>query len=427
MRRVLPVLLLALLAPVSAPADAAPEERTPNLKVEYRLPYAGGTEVTSDGRYVFAGQWNGRTSRYEYPKQGGVRIFDAQRTPPKLVGTVKCAGTDMDVAVPRPGVLVIAHHSSACGVRGNGITVFDVKNPAKAKKLASLSLPSAHTLTAVPGTGVVYVSPGGLGNGNGYTAILDVTSASKPKVRSLLRPDFFGCHDVTFSKGLDGRMLGVCTGGEGIRIWDMADPYKPKQVSFVPAYDDVTGDAIQFAHGSAISPDGGLLVVNDEAYGRHSCDGSDEDQYGSLHLYDISRPERPVFLGRIVPPRGAVRHSGYWVGEWCTSHQLNFVPGTRKLVNAWFTGGLSVWDLTVPVAPREEAYYVGKGAIAWTAHWFNDRIWVNDMVRGIEVLSLSPLPTGPLPVSPAWRPASQRPPLRFGRPALPVNGFVCPT
>ncbi|HWL37688.1 MAG TPA: hypothetical protein VNQ77_15990 [Frankiaceae bacterium] len=425
MRRVLPVLLLALLAPAHAPAQAAAEDRTPNITGLYRLPYTGGTELTSDGRYVFAGQWNGRTNRYEYPRQGGVRIFDSKVWPPKLVGTIKCAGTDMDVAVVRPGLLAIGHHYSACGVRGNGITLFDVKNPAKPKRLSTLAVPSAHTLTAVPGANVLYVSPGGTGSANGLTTVVDVSDAKRPKVRAYIRPDFWGCHDVTFATSVAGKPIGVCTGLEGITIWDMANPISPKVLSTVAAEDEVTGDYIQFAHGSAVSPDGGLLVVNDEAYSGHRCDGKDEEQAGSLHLYDISAPGQPVFLGRIVPPRGRTKASGRWVETWCTSHQLNFMPGSRRLVNAWFTGGVSVWDLTVPVAPREEAHYVGNGAITWSAHWFGDRIWVNDMARGFEVLEMSPIPDLPVPVSPAWRPATSRPKIPFDRPA-PPQGFVCP-
>ena len=428
MRRLVPLFLLLSLAP--APADAA-EQRTPNLSIELRLPYAGGTELATDGRYVYAGQWNGKFERGSLPKQGGVRIFDTQGAKPRLVGTIRCPGTDMDVAVPKPGLLAVAYHRSSCGVRDNGITLFDVKNPAKPKKLGSVALPSAHTLTAIPGTNFLYVSPGGLGNAFGYSSVVDVTDPRKPRLRTYVRPDSLGCHDVTFAKNLSGRTLGVCTGWSGIRIWDMTDPLEPRTLSFTPAQDEVTGDEIQFAHGSAISPDGTLLVVNDEAFSEHRCDGGGSDDYGSLHLYDITEPSAPVFLGRIVPPRGkkASVGRGDWAQNWCTSHQLNFMPGSRKLVNAWFTGGISVWDLTVPAAPREEAYYVGNGAVTWTAHWFGDRIWVNDLARGVEVLSLDPMP--PLPVataaSPAWRPAST---VRLAgpltpRPAPPRNAFVC--
>jgi hypothetical protein len=425
MRRVLPVLLLLSLAP-APPSGAAAEDRTPNLTVEARLPYAGGTELATDGRYVYAGQWNGRFDRDELPKQGGVRIFDSQATPPKLVGTISCPGTDNDVAVVRPGILAIAHHRGSCGVSKNGIVVFDVSNPAKPKKLSSIAVASAHTLTAVPDTNLVYVSPGGLGNGQGVTTVVDLTDATHPKIRARIKPDRDGCHDVTFSKTLTGKTLGVCTGWSGVRIWDMTNPLLPRTLSFVEAWGDGTTDEIQFPHGSAISPDGTLLVVNDEAFLYHRCDAGDDTEAGSLHLYDITDPAKPAFIGRIVPPRGAVAESGYHVNTWCTSHQLNFAPNSRRLVNAWFTGGVSVWDLTVPSQPREEAHYVGSGAVTWTAHWMNGRIWVNDMARGVEVLRLSALPVGGPVVSPAWRPASTVPRLRFSRPARPVNGFVCP-
>src|SRR5688500_17696816 len=111
----------------------------------------------------------------------------------------------------------------------------------------------------------------------------------------------------------------------------MTDPVKPKALSFIRAYDEVTKDEIQFAHGSAVSPDGTLLVVNDEAFFFHQCKGGgNEDEYGSLHLYDITDPKNPRFLGRIKPPRGAVTVSGGDADEWCTSHQLGFAPNSRR-------------------------------------------------------------------------------------------------
>ena len=427
LRSVLALLLLASVAP-GAPAGAA-DERTPNITVEKRLPYTGGTELAYDGRYVYAGQWAGKLNRFELPRQGGVRIIDTQASPPKVVGMVPCPATDVDVAVPRAGVLVIAHHASFCGVRGDGVTVFDVRNPAKPKKLSSLAVPSAHTLTAVPGTNLLYVSPGGLRNGDGLTAVVDVTDAKRPKLRGTIRPDLWGCHDVTFGRTLTGTLLGACAGGAGVRLWDLTNPVKPKTLSMTPAWQADRGYQIQFPHGAAISSDGLLMVVNDEAYAYHRCDGEDPEENGSLHVYDISDPGAPRYLGRIVPPRGrydAASRSG-GVGTWCTSHQLNFAPNSRRLVNAWFTGGVSVWDLTIPTMPREEAYYVGSGAVTWTAHWFGDRIWVNDMARGLEVLKLSLLPTGGPVVSPAWRPASQPAAVPFRRRPLPAGVFVCKT
>ena len=423
-RRLTALALLASLLP-AAPSGAAAEERTPNLTVAMRLPYVGGTELAYDGRYVYAGQFNGRTDRYQLPNQGGVRIIDSQASPPRLVGTIACAGTDIDVEVARPGLLVIAHHRSSCGVAGNGVTTFDVSNPARPRRLGTVSVPSAHTLTAVPGTSYVFVSPGGLRNGAGRTAVVDVSNAAKPRVVRTLQPDFWGCHDVTFAKNLRGTLLGVCAGGDGVRIWDMANPLAPRELSWI---DRAENPAIYFAHGAAISPDGTLLVVNDEAFGGHSCEGrAAYEGYGSLHLYDIARPEAPVYLGAIAPPRGRYAlGQPSDVGSWCTSHQLNFAPNSRRLVNAWFSGGVSVWDLTVPLAPREEAHYVGDGAVVWTAHWVGDRSWVNDMTRGLEVLTMSPLPAlPPTPVAPSFTPASAMP--RRAAPApRPIPAFVCP-
>ena len=97
--------------------------------------------------------------------------------------------------------------------------------------------------------------------------------------------------------------------------------------------------------------DGSPIHVQINAHGIRSSHGT---LYFEGFVYDITEPSAPLFLGRIVPPRGkkASVGRGDWAQDWCTSHQLNFMPGSRRLVNAWFTGGVSVWDLTVPVAPR---------------------------------------------------------------------------
>ena len=388
--------VLALLCLVSA----SPASATPNLSSALRVPYYGGTELAYDGRYVYAGQFNGRTDRDQLPRQGGVRIVDTSVTPPRHVGTIGCPGTDMDVAVVRPGLVALGYHRSGCGVKGNGVTLFDVTTPSKPRKLGSVGVVRAHTITPVPGTPYLYASPGGLRNGNGVTSVIDTTNPSKPRVVRTFAADVWGCHDVTFVK-TPLRTLGTCAGGAGVRIWDMASPTNPRQLAFIENPD------IQFAHGTAISDDGGLLVVNDEAFYFHTC-GDPDGVDGALHVYDILRPEEPRYLGRISPPRGRAPYAYFFsdVDSWCTSHQLNFAPASRRLVNAWYTGGDSVYDLTVPGEPREVAWYQPSNAIAWTGHWFGGRVWVNDMNRGLEALDFSEVPVLP-PVARTWTPADR--------------------
>lgn len=70
------------------------------------------------------------------------------------------------------------------------------------------------------------------------------------------------------------------------------------------------------------------------------------------------------------------------------------MPGTRNLVISWFSGGSSVLDLGDPAVPEEIAYYMPDDAVAWTAHWYDGHVPINDMARGFEMLEVKGLKEG---------------------------------
>ncbi len=73
------------------------------------------------------------------------------------------------------------------------------------------------------------------------------------------------------------------------------------------------------------------------------------------------------------------------------------------MVQAWYQGGLSVWDFTESTKPREIAYFergplsedtlVGGGS--WSAYYYNGFIYSNDMAKGFDVLKLDDRRTDP--------------------------------
>jgi hypothetical protein len=67
------------------------------------------------------------------------------------------------------------------------------------------------------------------------------------------------------------------------------------------------------------------------------------------------------------------------------------MPGTRNLAVTWFTGGVSVLDLSEPTAPKEVAYFQAKDSWTYSALWHRDRLYTNDMGRGVDVFSIKGL------------------------------------
>ena len=68
------------------------------------------------------------------------------------------------------------------------------------------------------------------------------------------------------------------------------------------------------------------------------------------------------------------------------------------MVQAWYQGGLSVFDWTDAAHPKEIAFFdrgpvdgtkpVGGGS--WSAYWYNGYIYSSEIARGLDVLELAP-------------------------------------
>lgn len=355
-------------------ASAEAIDKSDNVKHVKNFAYAGGSDITFMGDYVYAGQLG--------DQDGGVHVFDVSGKSPKEVGFIPCPGSQNDVEMVRPGLLALGYHSGQCGgLPGSGVRLIDVSNPKQPRYLSDVTLPGGtHTLTLVPDTKIIYASPGGLANGGGAMQILDASDPKKLKVAATYNPNRIGCHDITFRE-IGERMLGFCAGGGEVQIWDVSDPLKPVTISHVvtPAF---------FPHHAVSTPDGKHMIVTDEAFGIHDCVGGPT---GSVWVYDISIPEAPIFAGHWGPQRGAGISSA---NGWCTAHNLNFIPGTKKAVLSWYTGGTSVIDISNPLLPVEIAYFQPDDGNTWSSYWFDGRIYANDLNRGMDVLEVKGLKEG---------------------------------
>jgi hypothetical protein len=86
--------------------------------------------------------------------------------------------------------------------------------------------------------------------------------------------------------------------------------------------------------------------------------------------------------------------------ENCVAHNGSLipVPGRDIMVQAWYQGGVSVFDFTDSAKPVEIAYF-DRGPIDakqlilggyWSAYWFNGFVYGSEISRGIDVFRLTP-------------------------------------
>lgn len=395
MRRLIAVPLVALVVlALTSPAlgDDAKIDKSKNVTHVKQFAYKGGTELAASGDYVYSGELDGADDRGQNPKKGGMHIFDVSGKTPREVGFLHCPGNDNDVEVVRPGLAVMGFHNNLCAPSaGNGFVTIDVSNPRKPRILGAINTGKNHTLKPYPGKPIVYTAGGGLSGSTGAgPAIVDVSNPRKPKIVAKPQTLTTDCHDISFFISKK-RKLGFCAGAIGtgeVQIWDVSKPVAPTLVG------KIHNPLIQYSHYAVASSDGKLLAIDDEAFALHECH-TGQTPTGRVWIYDISNPTVPVLQSSFAAPRGGdatgIGTFPGWVPSWCLSHGLDWMPGSRNLAVTWFTGGVSVLDLSDPVAPKEAAYFQADNSWTYSALWHRGRLYTNDMGRGVDVFAIEGL------------------------------------
>ncbi|MEU0147468.1 hypothetical protein ABZ119_16140 [Streptomyces sp. NPDC006288] len=383
------------------------------------------TDLAFQGRYAYAGNFD------------GFRIFDiGNPKKPRTVAQVLCPGSQNDISVSG-NLLFLSTDSSrsdnSCASTTQpatekssweGMKVFDISDKRNPKYVAAVETAcGSHTHTIVPERRDVYVYVSSYSPNATFPdcqpphdgiSVIKVPRGAPEKSRIVNFPVLFpdggnpgapenpgvskttGCHDITVLPSKD-LAAGACM-GDGL-LFSIKDPENPKII-------DRVQDNVNFAfwHSATFNQDAGKVVFTDELGGGGAATCNDEigPDRGADGIYDITGRgdhRKLVFRGyfKIDRPQADT--------EVCVAHNGSIIPvkGRDLMVQAWYQGGVSVWDFTNSSEPKEIAYFergpVSTDAVTtagpWSAYYYNGYIYSNDIAKGFDVLKLDDRRTDP--------------------------------
>lgn len=396
------VLTLATGSVAAAGSDEPIKRQTDNISFVAHAQYPQGTDLffqRRDGRhrldgrtvqgprdYAFGGA--DATAAVGQPPPGtpkGVRIFDVtDPTDPVQLVAVNCPGYHADVAVYEEllvQAIDVAGTNEGCadefdprGVDRSGVAgvrIYDIADPAQPTVAGFVDADtlgtSVHNVTTLPWAGLLYIAGSDFTRTDPVFAIVDLTdpdfAVKVIPMRDISPTATAECHDIGVAD-LGHRALAFCAAVTETFIWDVSDPWNPRQVAVVPAVESIH-------HGARLAPDGQTLVLGDELGGAAlalGCAGTEEDPLGALWFYDVSIPEVPV-------PLGSFTTSELSTDLPCTSHWYNFIPGTSLLTVGWYKSGMIVVDYANRTRPTEHAVFAPEGGNFWASYFWRGYIY----------------------------------------------------
>ncbi len=426
-------------APPAAAAGATPPPPFDPV-ASNRLGFTN-SDLAFSGNHVFVGNYH------------GFNTYDVERpNRPKLLASVVCPGGQGDVSVHGSLLFLSVEQTRGrldCGIQGvqtpvsaerfRGVRIFDISDLSKPKQVAAVQTcrgSHTHTLVTDPndkanlyvyGSGTSSVrSAEELAGCSGLkpdedpnTAlfsidVIQVPLAAPQTARIVNRPRVFAdlntgalsglwaggdhgpgtqktsetnqCHDITVFSEI-GLAAGACS-GNGILL-DIKDPKNPVRLDYV------ADKNFAYWHSATFNNDGTKVIFTDEWGGgsRPRCRATDLPNWGADAIFDIV-DRKLRFGGYYKMPAPQTEQ------ENCVAHNGSLipVPGRDIMAQAWYQGGVSVFDFTDAAKPVEIAFF-DRGPIDakqlilggyWSAYWYNGNIYGSEIARGIDVFSLTP-------------------------------------
>ncbi|MBP2330260.1 hypothetical protein JOF56_010645 [Kibdelosporangium banguiense] len=434
---------VALPMVISAPASAAPGDsyeipgideirhswnmrQLANLpkQAPFNTPDALNTDMAFSGDKAIVGNYFGFT------------IYDI-RNPrkPKIISQVSCPGGQNDVSVSG-NLVFLSTDSSRSDASCNsvsqpasekssweGIKIFDISDPKSPKYVSAVETNcGSHTHTLVPDKRgkdlYLYVSSYSprpefpdCQPPHDLISIIKVPVKNPAAAAVVAKPVLFpdggnpgapapwpnptvsattGCHDITVYPAKD-LAAGACM-GDGV-LFDISDRERPRMINRVQ-------DNAHFAfwHSATFNNAGTKVVFTDElgGGGRATCNDTIGPERGADGVYDITGRgdnRKLEFRSYFKIPRPNADT------EVCVAHNGNLIPvlGKDIMVQAWYQGGISVWDFTDSRKPKELGFFergpinttLDTTAGPWSAYYYNGQIYSSDIEKGLDVLEIT--------------------------------------
>ncbi|CAN5759662.1 hypothetical protein BH23GEM6_BH23GEM6_24900 [soil metagenome] len=404
------------------------------------FPFAN-SDLAFQGSRVFIGNFN------------GFQIYDvSDASRPRLISSMVCPGGQGDLSVHGNLLFMSVEEPRGrvdCGDQGvlrpvsadrfRGVRIFDISNIERPRQVGGVqTCRGSHTHTLVPDPNdrthvYIYVSgaapprsadelPGCLRSGEetGQESplfrieVIRVPLANPQQSQVINTPRLFAnpqtgeiaglwrggahgtgtqrtaatdhCHDITVYPAI-GLAAGACS-GNGILI-DISNPASPVRI------DEVVDPNFAYWHSATFNNAGTSVIYTDEWGGGTAprCRANDPSNWGANAIFTVANRR--------------LQHAGYYklpapqtATENCVAHNGSLVPvpGRDIKVQAWYQGGISVFDFTDPANPMEIAFF-DRGPLSatdlmlgghWSAYWHNGYIYGSEIARGLDVLRLTP-------------------------------------
>jgi len=194
------------------------------------------------------------------------------------------------------------------------------------------------------------------------------------------------CHDITVYPAI-GLAGGAC-GGYGLLL-DISDPAHPVRIGAI------ADSNFSYWHSATFSNDGSKVLFSDEwgGGGQPKCRATDPHEWGADAIFTLA-DRRMHFQSYYKLPAPQTSE------ENCVAHNGSLIPipGRDVMVQAWYQGGVSVFDWTDAKHPTEIAFF-DRGPIdstrmamggSWSAYWYNGVIVSSEIARGLDIFDLKP-------------------------------------
>jgi hypothetical protein len=159
--------------------------------------------------------------------------------------------------------------------------------------------------------------------------------------------------------------------------------------------DEVLDPNFAYWHSATFNDDASKVIFTDEWGGGTlpHCRATDDPEWGADAIFELSGDELELASYYKLPVPQTEQ-------ENCVAHNGSLipVPGRDIMVQAWYQGGVSVFDFTDPENPVEIAYF-DRGPMSgdslvlgglWSTYWYNGHFYGSEIGRGLDVYTLDP-------------------------------------